>query len=159
MTANCSIASRGGQGDPASTHSGLYFGHGPSYIDVAGGFQNEFSMFYSSITSTTVKVWDGFGGTGAALATLVLAPNASEGVFGPNCSSYAAIFCPYFAASLSFAGTAKSVSFVFPYGESGFDDVRFGSAQLVAPEPSSALLVAGGLLGLVGIARRRLPRV
>ena len=112
-------------------------------------------MFFSSISGTTVRVWDGSGGAGALLGTLVLAPNANETIQGPNCPNYGAIFCPFFAASLSFAGTARSVTLTFPFGETAFDDIRFGSAQVVTPEPSSMLLAAGGLLGIAAAARRR----
>ena len=154
-TANCSVTSRGGLGDAGSAHTGLYFISGTPFINVAAGFQNEFALFYSSIATTTVRLFDGLSGAGALLGTLVLAANANEAILGPNCPNYGAIFCPFFSASLSFAGTARSVTLTFPFGETAFDDIRFGSAQVVTPEPSSMLLAAGGLLGLAAAARRR----
>ena len=79
-------------GDASSAHTGRYFNGGTPFIDVAAGFQNAFAMFFSSISGTTVRVWDGSGGAGALLGTLVLAPNANETIQGPNCPNYGAIF-------------------------------------------------------------------
>ena len=150
----CSNGSRGGQGDPASQFTGLFFLEGTStFMNRVAGFTSGFSFFYSAInTPGAFSVWSGLNGTGSLLATLALPTTAS----GP-CDGYGAAYCPFVAAGVSFAGTAQSVTFAGVADRIAFDDVTFGSAipGTVVPEPGTLALFATGLVGVIGVARRR----
>ncbi len=150
----CSNASRGGQGDPNSAQSALYFLTGAaSIMNVAAGFETGFSFFYSAINQTgSVSVYDGLDGTGTLLASLALPTTPST----CDNSSYGALFCPFQATGVAFGGTARSVSFAGVENQIGFDDITFGSATPgpIVPLPASGILLIGAIGGLV--LRRRL---
>jgi hypothetical protein len=150
----CTNGSRGGQGDPASQYTGLFFLEGSStFMNRVAGFTDGFSFFYSAISVPgAFSVWSGLNGTGSLLATLVLPTTA----IGP-CPGYGAQYCPFVATGVSFAGTAQSVTFAGVADQIAFDDVTFGSSVpgTVVPEPGTLTLLATGLIGVFGIARRR----
>ena len=150
-TVTCSNTSRGGLGDPNSQKGGLFFLTGSeTFMNVAAGFDTGFSFNYVSLNQPgSVSVYDGLNGTGNLLATISLSPNAG------SCPGYSAGFCPFSAAGITFAGTAKSVSFAGVANQIVFDDVTFGSSTPGGvPEPAAwAMMLAG--FGLVGGAMRR----
>lgn len=148
---NCSNTSRGGIGDPASALGGLFFLSGSeTFLNVAAGFDTGFSFNYVSVSfSGSVSVYDGLNGTGSLLATLNLSPNAG------SCPGYSAGFCPFSPVGVTFAGTAKSISFAGVANQIVFDDVTFGSADPGpdVPEPASwAMMLVG--FGAIGGAMR-----
>lgn len=153
LTVYCSNASRGGLGDASSQKGGLFFVSGTqAFMNRTAGFTTGFSFFYTSLSQPgSFTVWDGLNGTGTALATVNLAPNATQ------CPAYNAGFCPFQAAGVSFAGTGKSVTFAGVADQIAFDDVTFGNATpgTTVPEPTTVALMATGLLALAGAARRR----
>ena len=116
-----------------------------AFMNVPIGF-TDLSIFYSSsaIVADGVKVWSGLGGTGMVLATLSLANNAQLG-----CSS--APYCRFDNLSTTFSGIGRSVSFDGAANVAGFDNVSFTPV----PEPTTLVLMALGLSGVVGFARRR----
>ena len=151
---NCSNTSRGGLGNPSSARGGLFFLTGSeTYMNRNAGFMNGFSFFYSAAnTGGSFSVWSGLNGTGDLLASLSLGTTPS------TCGSeYSAGFCPFVAAGVNFAGVAKSVTFAGAANQIVFDDVTFGNSKpgVSVPEPASAALLAAGMAGLVGVARRR----
>ena len=151
---NCSNTSRGGLGNPSSARGGLFFLTGSeTYMNRNAGFMNGFSFFYSAAnTGGSFSVWSGLNGTGDLLASLNLGTTPS------TCGSeYSAGFCPFVAAGVNFAGVAKSVTFAGAANQIVFDDVTFGNSKpgVSVPEPASAALLAAGIAGLVGVARRR----
>ena len=151
---NCSNTSRGGLGNPSSARGGLFFLTGrETYMNRTAGFMNGFSFFYSAAnTGGSFSVWSGLNGTGDLLASLSLGTTPS------TCGSeYSAGFCPFVAAGVNFAGVAKSVTFAGAANQIVFDDVTFGNSKpgVSVPEPASAALLAAGMAGLVGVARRR----
>lgn len=156
-TVKCSNSSRAGQGDPNSQTVGLTFtGQSASYLNVAAGFDTAFSFMYASPSySSSLSIFDGLDGTGTLLAKLDI-PFTSAG----PCPGYAAQYCPFVAAGIGFAGTAKSVSFYgFSFGVA-FDDVTLGSLTAggsgpsAVPLPAGFPLLAGGLM-LLGALRRK----
>lgn len=151
---SCSNTSRGGLGNPSSARGGLFFLTGSeTYMNRNAGFMNGFSFFYSAAnTGGSFSVWSGLNGTGDLLASLSLGTTPS------TCGSeYSAGFCPFVAAGVNFAGVAKSVTFAGAANQIVFDDVTFGNSKpgVSVPEPASAALLAAGMAGLVGVARRR----
>ncbi len=154
-----SNTSRGGFGNPTSQQGALFFLTGAqTFMNRSQGFQNGFSFFYSAVNQGgSFSVWSGLNGTGTLLASLVL------GTTGSSCEAqYFAPFCPFVAAGVSFEGIAQSVTFAGVANQIVFDDVTFGSSTPdtppdtgVVPEPSTYALMAGGLMMLAGIARRR----
>ena len=151
---NCSNTSRGGLGNPSSARGGLFFLTGSeTYMNRNAGFMNGFSFFYSAAnTGGSFSVWSGLNGTGDLLASLNLGTTPS------TCGiQYSAGFCPFVAAGVNFAGVAKSVTFAGAANQIVFDDVTFGNSKpgVSVPEPASAALLAAGMAGLVGVARRR----
>jgi hypothetical protein len=156
LSGNCSNTSRGGQGDPTSQLGGLFFlGGNETFMNVAAGFTTGFSFMYAAIYyASSVSVYDGLGGTGNLLATLNLPLTTS----GP-CPGYNAGFCPFVAAGIGFAGTAKSVAFAGVANQVVFDDVTFGSVTpgggpSPVPLPAGLPLLAGGLAALGALRRK-----
>ena len=136
---------------------GPYFSNAPSVLGVMApvgpdAFMNvpvgftDLSFFYSSNAAVVggVKVWSGLGGTGTLLASLSLANNAQF-----RCSS--APFCRFDNLSTTFSGVARSVGFGDAANVAGFDNVSITAV----PEPTTLVLMALGLAGVVGFARRR----
>lgn len=150
-TVFCSNTSRGGVGDPASQQGSLFFLQGSeTFLNFAAGFTTGFSFNYVSSVSGSVGVYDGLNGTGNLLASVGLTPNRV------GCAAYSAGFCPFGPAGVTFAGTAKSISFGGVANQIVFDDITFGSdiPGGVIPEPGTwAMMIAG--FGLVGFAARR----
>lgn len=148
----CSNTSRGGIGDPASARSGLFFLSGnETFLNVSAGFTTGFSFNYASSVNGSVGIYDGLNGAGNLLASVNLTPNIA------GCPAYSAGFCPFGAAGISFAGTARSIGFGGVANQIVFDDLTFGAANPgggAVPEPASwAMLIAG--FGLTGAAMRR----
>ena len=118
-----------------------------SPLDVATGasarnvFDTRLAAGFAGLASTI--------SLGNLLATLSLSPNAG------SCPGYNAQFCPFSAKGVTFAGTARSISFGGVANQIVFDDITFGSATPGGvPEPASwALLISG--FGLVGATMRR----
>lgn len=154
----------GGSGNIANEPSGqtiLFFETSTGAIlNMAAGFDTGFSFFYSTASSATVTVYDGLDATGTVLGTINLAMNYdNNGCVGdPNGS-----FCNWDAASVSFAGLAKSINFGGIANLVLFDNITFGSATAgqgtqgngtTVPEPAPLALLGFGLLGL-GVMRKR----
>ena len=150
---SCSNTSRGGLGDPNSQLGSLFFlAGGATTMNVAAGFETGFSFFYTAINQGgSVTVYDGLDGTGNLLATLNLTTTTS------NCAAqYNAGFCPFVAAGVAFAGTAKSVNWGGVANQIVFDVVTFGSSTPgQTPIPGTLALVGLGLAGLTRLRRRQ----
>jgi len=142
----------GNFGGEPSPDTAMFFLTGTSSImNVAAGFDTGFSFFYSAIFNPgSLNVYDGLNGTGSILASLDMPLTTFAGAPDPN-----GAFSPFVALGVGFAGTAKSVSFAGVQNQIAFDDVTFGAASVV-PLPPAVWLFGSGLLGLVGMARRKI---
>lgn len=152
------------QGNPSGDGIMFWLTGSNTYMNVAGGFDTGFSLYYSAINTAqgggNVTVWDGADGTGNVLAMLDLPVFPSE-LGQPGCMEFGQ-YCPWRAVGTTFSGTAMSISFGGSANYIGFDNVTFGSDDpradpTVTPEPGTVLLLGSGLmsLGLVGWRRRR----
>jgi hypothetical protein len=158
LTDVCSNASRGGQGDPGSQLGAVFFLTSNAItMNVTGGFDTGFSFLYTAINSGgSVSVYDGLNGTGNLLTTLNLPITTS----GP-CPGYSAAFCPFSPIGVGVAGTAQSVGFGGVGNQIAFDDITFGSVtpgdpSSAVPEPSTFLLLSGGMLAIAAGRSRRM---
>jgi hypothetical protein len=124
-------------------------------MNVAAGFQNGFSFYYSACcVAGSINVWSGLGGTGTLLATLALPTTPQD----PNFPNQA--YSTWDPIGVSFAGTAESVDFAGSALFIAFDDVTLGAASPVNPTPlpGTIFLLAGGIGTLGLFARRRKTR-
>ena len=139
--------------------NGAFFSNAPSPVGVmfaadidatlnavnGARFFDAVSFFYSSIDALAdaVQVFDGLDGTGNLLASFSLTANASSG-----CTDSA--FCNWTQITRTFVGAARSITFGGTAGFAGFDNIGLN----VVPEPTSVMLAALGIVGLV-VSRRR----
>ena len=134
--------------------NGEYFTNAPSPVgvmfvaddadavmNVAGGF-GSFSFWYSSTDRVAggVEVWSGLDGAGDLLGSFDLSANATDG-----CKD--SPFCNFERLEATFAEMARSVTFGKSVGAVAFDNFAI-------PEPTSALLAALALGGLLASRRR-----
>jgi hypothetical protein len=128
----------------------------PAYMNVTGGFTTGFSLFYSApAVPGTIRIFSGLDATGTLLATLMLPVTPNGSVAGCP-SNPGATFCPFMAAGVGFAGTARSVDFGGTLNDVVFDNVTLGRATAaVVPEPTTVVLLGAGLVGLAGVQLRR----
>jgi hypothetical protein len=155
----CSNGSRGDIGDPASQREGVFFNSGDRFVmNVPAGFTTSLSFVYTSIAQFGfINIYDGLNGTGNSISasgrsTFFLGRTSS------NCPGYVAPFCPFAPVTLTFDGTARSVTFGGTANQIGFDDISFDLVALpsagAVPEPATwAMMIAG--FGLAGAAIRR----
>ncbi len=124
-------------------------------MNVTGGFDTGFALYYTVIDATTsASIWSDVNGTGTLLGTLDLPMTP----VGPGNTPYSV----WVAAGMTFAGTAKSVVFD---GGGGIDLISFDNITLGAdvpggspggvPEPLTLSLFGAGLAGMAASRRRR----
>ena len=126
---------------------GVMFAAGPdATMNVEMGFKDAISFSYSStaLVLSAVNVYSGLDGTGTLLASFNLVPNAQVG-----CSD--SPYCRFDQVSSTFGGIARSVTFGSSVGAAAFDNV----AITAVPEPTSVVLMALGLAGLLAARQRR----
>ena len=121
--------------------------------------------------SGTNRVYASAGGTNAASGAFTFAPTAFLGAwfsgsatvnfqlfFGGSLvatsSSLSTTATPSFLAA-GYAGPVDRVSVVGNSVNYIMDDVTFGNAATVTPEPSTLVLMGSGLLGIAGFVGRR----
>lgn len=145
----------GGFANEPSANTILFFLDADNAIlDAPNGFDTGFSFFYSSAVAATVTIYDGLGATGNILGSISLVAQFDDNCFGDPTG----VFCRFSPAGISFQGIARSVDFSGAADLTGFDNLTFGSAVPVIPEPATwAMLIAG--FGLVGGAMRRRSRM
>lgn len=151
----------GGSGSFANEPSAstiVFWQAGPSVVmNVAAGFTTGFSFYYSSSTAATVTVYDGLNATGNVLATINLSAQHTSACTGDPSGTY----CNWDQAGASFSGTARSVDFSGTAGQTGYDNITFGSATPNASVESVPTLSESGLIllamtvGVLGFTYQR----
>jgi hypothetical protein len=154
------------QSNPSAGPIAFFLSGGADTMDVAAGFTNGFSFYYSSSEAGSVDVYSGLDGTGTLLASVPLVAQ-----FDTGCSADASTtFCTWSPVGVTFSGTAESVNFGGVADEVGFDSITLGASNpgasdtggttpnAATPEPGSFVLFGSGLLGLVGAVRRKFAR-
>lgn len=124
------------------------------------GFTGGVSFYYSSpFVAGSVDIYDGLGGTGNLLGSLVLPVTVPDG--GDPTGTY----CPFVPMGKSFSGAAKSSDFTGSVNQVAFDNLTLGSDTPVGPAPTASAMSTWSIVlvtaliavttGLV-IRRRRL---
>lgn len=148
--ASISFFTGGGKGNFTNAPSGVTVvgitSNGFS-MDVAQGFADQLSFFYSSYTNAATTVYTGLDGTGDILTTISLAANHNVGCdAGPSNAA-----CNWDPIALTFDGVAKSVVFNGTNSETGFDNIAISPV----PEPGVIAMLGCGLGVLLSVAKRR----
>jgi len=134
-------------GEPSPDTALFWFDQDGAVFNIPGGFDTSFSVFYSApFLAGSVTIYDGLDSTGTIIATLLLPTTGSNGG-DPN-----GIFSPFVSTGITFTGTALSVDFSGTVNQIAFDNLTLGST---VPIPAAAWLFGSGLLGMIGIARKR----
>lgn len=142
----------------ANDSVGTYFLNAPSpmnvmfatddtaFMNVALGFVNAASFYYSSTTSApnAIQIFSDLNGTGSVLGSFSLNQNTAQ-----NCPG--ATYCNFEKTTVMFSGLAKSISFGGNNGNVAFDDVTITPV----PEASTYAMLALGLGAMGLFARRR----
>ena len=148
----------GNFGNEPTPDTVLFFLEAQAVLNVASGFADGFSFYYSSTTwAGVVSVYDQLDASGTLLGTIALSP-LGEGQGDPTGS-----YNRWMAAGLSFGGLARSVAFGGTGDRIAFDNVTFGSSTPTPPtapiqdvaEPSTLALLGLGLLAAGMLSRRR----
>lgn len=124
---------------------------GDAIMNVAAGFDTNFSFSYNSATAAFVNVFNGLDGTGTLLASLDIATNFNNSCNGDPFGD----FCHWDSVGATFSGNAKSVVFGGPAEFTLYDNVTLGSATSgEVPIPGAFWLMGSGLLGLLKMKRK-----
>ncbi|MCF6170111.1 MAG: hypothetical protein L3J66_03940 [Bacteroidales bacterium] len=154
-------ADAGGNGnfanEPSPSTIMFFLSSNQVYLNVAAGFTNAFSCFYTAGYDASIEVYDGLNGTGNLLGSAILPANGNNNCTGdPN-----GWYCNWDPVGITFSGTAKSVVFGGNTDYVGFDDVTFGTPN-PGPPPiplSKWSLLFGVLLIAVFIGIRFIKRI
>lgn len=122
---------------------------GTAFLNIASGFVQRLSFYYSSAAPAVVDLYSGLDGTGVLLGSIDLLAQYDVGCVGDPTGD----FCRFSRVSLGFSGTARSIDFRATANQTGIDNVTLG-----VPEPATWLYFIAGL-GLAGasLRRRRAP--
>jgi len=114
---------------------------GTGYVNFLSGITTGLNFSYGGFSDTTFNVYDGLGGTGNLLASVVLPSN------DPFNFDFVAV---------PFSGTAYSIQIAGGASQFGWDDLTFGSLTPggAVPEPTTWAMLLFGFAG-IGAAMRR----
>ena len=131
--------------EPSSSTIVFFTDPGTAFLNVASGFVQRMSFYYSSAAPAVVSLYSGLDGTGALLGTVNLLAQYDAGCVGdPNGD-----FCRFSRVSIGFSGTARSIDFSATANQTGIDNITLG-----VPEPATWMYLIAGI-GMTGASLRR----
>ena len=140
-------------GEPSPSTVLFYANTEPIIMNITSGFNDGLSLFYSAIYPEfgpyLIEIYDNVNGTGNILKTLNLPITPENGAPDPT-----GIYSPFVPIGVTFNGIAYSLRFFGgEEGFIGFDNITLGSSTPV-PEPTTMLLLASGLIGILGLRKK-----
>jgi hypothetical protein len=129
-------------GEPSPNGALFWFSDpGGAVVDVPAGFTGGVSFYYSSPTATGfVDIYDGLGGSGNLLGSLVLPATGTDG--GDPTGTY----CPFAPIGKTFSGVARSIDFTGSMNQVMFDNLTLGGDTPVGPTPTVSALSLWGIV-------------
>jgi hypothetical protein len=159
----------GGTGDFANEPSAstvLFFSGGRATMNVAAGFSNSLSFYYTSRpigpleTTAFVDLYTGVSGTGSLITRVLLPTPTPTEHEQRDCQGDVAgeELCFWVPITVTFNGIAKSVDFGGEANKVLFDNIALDtvvpSQVSQVPVPAAFWLMGSGLLGLLKIKRK-----
>ncbi|ABM62311.1 hypothetical protein [Halorhodospira halophila] len=152
QTTNHPLAIGNFENNPAGNNVLFFPDHDIATMNVPGGFETEFSFYYSSSETAFVNVYSEPHGEGELLQSVELSENWQD----DGCDAAAATsYCNFDDVGVELDGTAQSVDFGGTIDRVAYDSITLGTEPTEeptdVPEPATLKSFAAGLAGLIAL--------